>query len=422
MLPERDLQDLAPTEDFVDDFDANILKAEKVLKESESSKTSVAASLSAVEISPFESVKSFICSYCPKRSQSLDRIRRHHAECHADKSLEFQELTRDQVVNIITSDQYAATGDKDYKCFYCQEIGSIKELQEHNEQLHQQGVFRVVRFQSKGVTGYLECQVCGYLSPGFEKYFQKAHFHEEHPMQNEVNCSKYMNKVKGNVESFSGSQQTFKFDVNDVVGMTFSCPKEKWGDCNYATQILSQMNTHLRKHTKTYKCGHCGKTFLDNSEFHRHSAMTHGDKIPDLVKDPEAEAEYEALKGLLEEEITRKIACSKLEGDAGPARRLVARKSTDPECRARPGDVCRNTSRKSTGAGAKFWPETRIQVPYSFYGIPADPYDPKHIKTRMAMGGIEITLDAEKMGELLNLKPKLVLEDCKNYEDLMLDS
>ena len=39
--------------------------------------------------------------------------------------------------------------------------------------------------------------------------------------------------------------------------------------------------------SRTYKCGHCGKTFLDNSEFHRHSAMSHGDKIPDLVKDQE---------------------------------------------------------------------------------------------------------------------------------------
>ena len=38
---------------------------------------------------------------------------------------------------------------------------------------------------------------------------------------------------------------------------------------------------------RTYKCGHCGKTYLDNAEFHGHSAMTHGDKIPDLVKDPE---------------------------------------------------------------------------------------------------------------------------------------
>ena len=40
-------------------------------------------------------------------------------------------------------------------------------------------------------------------------------------------------------------------------------------------------------------------------------------------------------------------------------------------------------------------------------------------------GGVEITLDAEKMGELLNLNPKLVLEDCNisqsHYEDLMLD-
>merc|ERR1712142_1080793 len=123
-----------------------------------------------------------------------------------------------------------------------------------------------------------------------------------------------------------------------------------------------------------------------------------------MGKDPEAEAEYEALKGLLEEEIVRKIALSKTEDQGGKAQRLVARKSTDPESRARPGDVCRNTSRKSTGPGAKYWPETRITVPYSFYGIPVDTYDPKNIKTRMAMGGIEITLDAEKMGELLNLK------------------
>ena len=90
---------------------------------------------------------------------------------------------------------------------------------------------------------------------------------------------------------------------------------------------------------RTYKCGHCGLTLPDSSEFHRHSALSHGDKIPDLVKDPEvptqdtrtirltnpkqkclhvenylflicrvhiipwftkAEAEYVALKGLLE--------------------------------------------------------------------------------------------------------------------------
>ena len=213
IIPEQKSEYVTPSEDFLDDFDANILRAEKVLREAESSKAPV-STLSAVEVSPFESVKSFMCSYCPKRSQNLERIKRHHAECHADKSLEFQELTRDQVVNIITSDQYAATGDKDYKCFYCQEIGSIRELQEHNDKLHHSGVFRVVRFQSKGVTGYLECQVCGYLSPGFEKYFQKAHFHEEHPLENEVNCSKYMNKVKGNVESFSGSQQTFKVCID----------------------------------------------------------------------------------------------------------------------------------------------------------------------------------------------------------------
>jgi len=97
----------------------------------------------------------------------------------------------------------------------------------------------------------------------------------------------------------------------------------------------------------------------------------------------------------------------------GPASRLVARKSTDPEARTKPGDVCRNVATKSTGPHAKFWPETRLEIPYSFYGIPPEPFDPKLIKTRMAMGGIEITLDAEKMGELINLEPKLELQDCK---------
>merc|ERR1719419_1026102 len=94
-------------------------------------------------------------------------------------------------------------------------------LRDHNDQVHHD-VFRVVKFQGRGVTGYLECQVCGYLSPGFEKYLQKAHFHEEHPLENEVNCSKYMNKIKSGPEAFSSAQQAFKFDVNEVVGMTFN--------------------------------------------------------------------------------------------------------------------------------------------------------------------------------------------------------
>ena len=90
-----------------------------------------------------------------------------------------------------------------------QEVGSISKLYDHSQQQHG-GVFRVVKFQGKGVTGYLECQMCGYLSPGFEKHLQKAHFHEEHPLENEVNCSKYMHKMKTGTEAFSSNQQAFK--------------------------------------------------------------------------------------------------------------------------------------------------------------------------------------------------------------------
>ena len=111
----------------------------------------------------------------------------------------------------------------------------------------------------------------------------------------------------------------------------------------------------------------------------------------------QAEAAYEALKGLLEENILQRISLNKQQAadeDDGPdfssssrpASRLVARKSTGPDSRARPGDVCRNVAAKSTGPHAKFWPETRLEIPYSFYGIPPEPIDPKLIKTRMAMG------------------------------------
>ena len=112
----------------------------------------------------------------------------------------------------------------------------------------------------------------------------------------------------------------------------------------------------------------------------------------------QAEAAYEALKGLLEENILQRISLNKQQAadeddspdfsssSSRPGSRLVARKSTGPDSRARPGDVCRNVAAKSTGPHAKYWPETRLEIPYSFYGIPPEPIDPKLIKTRMAMG------------------------------------
>ena len=93
----------------------------------------------------------------------------------------------------------------------------------------------------------------------------------------------------------------------------------------------------------------------------------------------------------MEEDILNQLAEKKpdeIEGQAesGKQQRLVARKSTNADARTKIGDKCRNVSRKSTGPGAKYWPETRIEVPYSFYKIPAEAFDAKQIKTRMAMG------------------------------------
>lgn len=393
-----------------------------------------------LEMSPFESCRSYKCAYCPKRSQNLDTINRHHEQMHASHLFEYIELSREQVVNMITNDQANKGNNDEYKCFYCQELGDITKLKNHTQSLHVGQVLKVTKFLNSKVPGYLECQICGYLSSGFDKSKQKVHFHEEHPTEGDVRCSKYTSKVKLGSDAFTSPNQTFKFDVREVEGLTFWCPWESCNNitsnipdqlsssaCTFNTKTLSQINSHLRKHTRTYKCGHCGKTLLDSSEFHRHSALSHGDKIPDLVKDPEAEAEYEALKGLLEWTIQKELKDRKEQSDialiqSSKLSKIVARKSTGPGARFRPGDKCRNVARKSTGPSAKCWPETRIQIPYSFYRIKMEKIDPRTIKTRMTMGGMEITFDAEKMGQLINLEPRLVLKDCakqtKSHEQI----
>jgi len=91
--------------------------------------------------------------------------------------------------------------------------------------------------------------------------------------------------------------------------------------------------------------------------------------------------------------------------------RMVARKSVGNN-RAQPGDKCSNVARKSTGGQSKFWRETRLETPYSFYGLEQPQIDPKHVKTKMAMGGMEIKLDVEKFSNLVNLDVKLIVKDC----------
>ena len=195
-----------------DSFEADILKAEEALGVIEEKTLAVTSAKPIIDQhqSPFESRKTYKCGHCPKRSQFEERIRRHSAAVHPDQKCQVEVLNRDQVVTIITSGQSRGTPESEYKCFYCQEIGDICRLLEHNRGQHSSQKFRVVKFQGKGVTGYLECQICGYLSPGFEKYFQKAHFHEEHLLEPDVICSKYISKAKTGLETFTGSQQAFK--------------------------------------------------------------------------------------------------------------------------------------------------------------------------------------------------------------------
>ncbi len=232
------------------------------------------------EISPFEHVPTFKCQYCSKRSQNQERIERHLKSEHPNQTALYKTMTRDQVVDLLTLVLVSPNSENDFICFYCDDVvGSIFDIKAHFGGEHDQEVFKVKRVAEVGkkpVTGYLECQVCGYLSPGFCRSKQKVHFHEEHPLETVVNASKYVSKIKMPSASMaSTSSETPKFDPGKYIGMIMNCPKD---DCSFENTSNAAMNAHLRKHTQTFKCGHCGKTHPNSSEFHRHSAMMHGDK------------------------------------------------------------------------------------------------------------------------------------------------
>ena len=47
----------------------------------------------------------------------------------------------------------------------------------------------------------------------------------------------------------------------------------------YSVKSKLNVNQHFFYNLRTFKCGHCGRTLPDSSEFHRHSALSHGDKV-----------------------------------------------------------------------------------------------------------------------------------------------
>ena len=189
------------------------------------------------------------------------------------------------------------------------------------------------------------------MSPGLDRTKQRVHFHEEHPLEEVINCSKYVLRQKPSLQQPSTAEAPAapKVDLTKYIGMTVRCPKGiqlgpdnvlEIGEtaCGYETKNMPSMTAHLRKHTQTWKCGHCGKTHPNASEFHRHSAMSHGNKIPDLVKDHAAEAEFEALKGLVEANLEIEFQAEqhhhqvkkkpKLTNDAAAAAPSIVAKST----------------------------------------------------------------------------------------------
>jgi hypothetical protein len=61
-------------------------------------------------------------------------------------------------------------------------------------------------------------------------------------------------------------------------------------------------------------------------------------------------------------------------------------------------------ARKSTGG------RRLASAPFSFYGKPCEPFDLSTVTTVMSIGGLSIKVSAAKMGDIVNLKPTVVVE------------
>ncbi len=382
-----------------------------------------------MEISPFELSPTYKCLSCPKRTQTVERMRRHMELEHPDKTDDeafkegaaYKTMTRDQVVDMLTPQIMPnLASEDDLRCFYCEDVsGGIRDLEAHFASAHSGDTVKVLRGGGAGAaggkkgaaSGYLECQLCGHLTQGFERSKQKVHFHEDHPLESVVNAHKYVSKRSSSTPALSRTSSTSSTsgvkDLSRFNGTPMRCPRP---GCDFETRSLSAANSHLRRHTQTFRCGHCGKTHSSSQEFHRHSAMMHGDKIPDQVKDPEADAELEALKAMLEAELLEMeeeegVAATPPQPQPQPAKikkNPTARKSTSQTPTA---IVKRQIATKSTGGGRRRWG-------MSVYGAPFDPPDLSAVTTKMALGGLmEMTVSADKMAELVNLAPKVLVKD-----------
>ena len=131
-------------------------------------------------------------------------------------------------------------------------------------------------------------------------------------------------------------------------------------------------------------------------------------RIPDLVKDPEAEAAFEALRGLVEASLQQEYEAQQaqkkeLENEMkAKQKKYTAKKSTTSLAKA----MKRATARKSTTNLSE-------KGQFSYYGIPEDPLNFNDISTRMSIGGMEITLNASKLAGMFNLKPSVRVRDCE---------
>lgn len=393
----------------------------------------------------------YICYHCPRRSENLDTIRNHFISIH-DKihkgCFKYKKLTVDKTKQV-----------KRYNCKYCPWSGLPDGLKQHHMEQHNDKICvfeKATRFK---------CNECHEIFP--KVHLLRKHFQSMHPdlslsyqsvlddngdgdlldsvvimeeqldiapetkvlhceycpdtFQDTVQLMNHHNLLHSHLELKLESDQQKKF----------KCPA-----CGHTSNSYPAMRDHLRSHNKPYKCHYCALTGSYPSIIKTHHVKEHRSLEFKYDSNPDAKKMNEELRenllilgngGTYHVKNALKRQSSDLEL---PAAKIMAVESladvSEPSTSTGAAVKKCNVAKKSTALPPNAAPPQRVakksttpravkqQVTegYSFYRTkPCDIDEYKNVMSEINIMGKTMPINVVAMSNVLNLFPKVLVED-----------
>lgn len=215
--------------------------------------------------------------------------------------------------------------------------------------------------------------------------------------------------------------------------------------CSYTSNYYEMMKKHVVKHMHLFKCKYCDEAFDTPAEVSAHSFEKHPGiamkvesisnfdaTLDKLIKRSEQNdaangGDDTAVKSNLQDinilpmstghAVARKSTIKSILPYMKPGPRIfkaVARKSTNPLPKHLREDAIRKVKQHSLVMKKEPEKAESVQPLSSHYGVPSDPINLAKVNTYMMLGGHSMKVSCTTLAQLININPKLVLEDIKH--------